>query len=131
MVQGVGDGGDDADHRIGWHPVRILFAEQPADIGAVHMVHRDPQLTVVFTAVVHRDDVRMPQRGRDVGFLLEPAPVLVVRADLGRQHLQRIVAGQPRMPGQIHLAHTSGTQSPQDRVLGELLAVGERHRPRW
>ena len=32
-------------------------------VDALDVVHRDPQLVVVFAAVVHTDDVRMPQRG--------------------------------------------------------------------
>ena len=40
--------------------MRVAVAHQPRSIGALDVVHRDPQLTVVLAAVMDRDDVGMP-----------------------------------------------------------------------
>ena len=71
--------------------------------------------------------MRMPQRRGDVGFPVEPLPVLIVGAHVGGQHLEGILPGQTRMVGQVHLAHASGAQKPHDGVAREGLTSGQRH----
>ena len=101
------------------HPVGITVVQQAAGVGAVDVVHGDPQLAVGLAPVVHADDVRMPQRRSDVGLAVEPLAVLGVRRHLGPQHLQRVVAGQARMLDEVDLTHAARAEAPDDGVAGE------------
>ncbi len=69
------------------------------------------------------DDVRVPQRGRNVGLALEPLAVLAFRADRRRKHLERVAARQPRMLGEVYLAHPACAKRPKDRVSVDHLAI--------
>ena len=127
VVQRLGDG----DHDLGdlglGHPVRVALPQQPRRVGAVDIVHRDPELALEVAAIVHTDDVRMPQRGRDVGLAVEPLAILVVRRHRRGQYLERIAPRQPRMLGQIDLTHAAGAEHPDDGVPGERRTIGQRH----
>ena len=129
VVERLPHGGDDAHHQIGRHAVGVALGEQPRRVGALDVVHRQPQPAVEVPAVVDRHDVRMPQRGRDIGLPVEPLPVLGVSADRGREHLERIVSGQPWMACQIHLTHAPRAQQPHDGVARDHVPVGQRHPP--
>ena len=72
-------------------------------------------------------DVRMRQPGRQLSFTLEPLPILGIGGHFRRQHLQRVLAWQPRMLRQIHLPHPARAQHPQDGLSGKHLAGLERH----
>ena len=97
-----------------------MLPYEPGGIGARHVVHRDPQLAVVFTTVMHADDVGMPQRRGDIGFTFEPLPVLVIGRDPGAQNLQRVLAGEPGVLGEVDLTHPSGTQAPDNGIPGKV-----------
>ena len=127
VVQCLADRGDDPDHLVRRHAVRVLLLQQARRIGALDVVHRDPQLALELAAVVDADDVRVPQRRGDVGLAVEPLAVLRVVGERGRQHLERVITRQSWVLGQIDLAHPPGTQVPQDRVARETLAIGQRH----
>jgi hypothetical protein len=92
-------------------------------VGTVDVVHRDPQLAVDIAAVVHLDDVRMPQRGRHVGLSVEAHPIFAVCAYRRRQHLERVEAGQAGVLSQVDLAHAAGAERSHDGVPGELLPL--------
>ncbi len=124
VIEGIGDIGDDVRHVGGRNPVRVLVGQQPGGIGAINELHGDPQLAVEVTAVVDGDDVRVPQHRHHLGFPIESLSILVIMADTGTEHLERIVAGQARMRSKINLAHSSGAEDPTDAVTGEDLAVG-------
>ena len=94
VVEGFADGGDDVEYCFLRHPVRVAVAQQFGGVRPVHVVHRDPDLAAHVAAVVDTDDVRMPQRRGDVGFTVEPLPVLIVGAHVGRQHLEGICRGR-------------------------------------
>ncbi len=126
VVEGLGDGVDDPHHILGRQP-GWMGPQQLAGIDALDVVHRDPQLAVGFAAVVDADDVGMPQRGHQICLAVKPQPVLVVAGDARRQHLERVVTRQPRMPRQIHLTHRPRTQEADDGVPGEGRTLGERH----
>ena len=79
VVQRVGDGGHDVSHVGRGHAIGIALAQQPARVGALYVVHRNPDLALEFATVVHTDDVGMPQRGDDIGLAVEPLPILIVR----------------------------------------------------
>jgi hypothetical protein len=123
IVERIGHRGHDPHHLVGWHAVRVLLDQHSLRVGALDVVHGDPQLAIDITAVVHLDDVRMPQRRRDVGLAVEAFPVLRFRADLRGEHLERVAARQPGMLGQIDLAHPTRTERSQNRVSGDQLAI--------
>jgi hypothetical protein len=67
----------------------------PRDLGgvdAIDVVHGDPELAFVLASVVHADDVRMPQRCREVGFAVEACPEFRV----GRDSVGRIFSASRR-----------------------------------
>jgi hypothetical protein len=76
-------------------------------------------LAVVFASVVDAHDVRMPQVGCQVGLAVESGAVLRVGRHVCREHLQRIATRQPRMLGQIDLAHASRAEQAHDSETGE------------
>ena len=127
VVQCRRHGGDELGDLRARHAVGMTLAQQVRGVGAVDVVHGDPQLTVVLAAVVHPDDVGMPQRGGHVGLAFEPLAVLAVGRHLGEQNLQRVLPGESWVLRQVHLAHAAGTQSPHDPVAGERRPLGQRH----
>ena len=79
VVECGGDTGDDVAYVVYRHPGRVAAFEQLRGVGAVDVVHRDPEVTIDLAAIVHRDDVRVPQRAGQVGFALKPFPEVAVR----------------------------------------------------
>jgi hypothetical protein len=88
------------------HACRVALLHQLGCVGAVDIVHRDPQLAVVFASVMYSDDVGMPYTCGQVGFADEPFPERGVAGDVGAKNLEGIVAGQTRMLHQVDLAHS-------------------------
>ena len=127
IVQRVGDGADDLESQRLRHSGGIPAAQQFGGVGSLDVIHRQPQLSLEFAAVVNTDDVGMPQLRGDVCFPAQPLPVLVVRRQRGRQDLEGVAAGQPWMLRQIDLAHAAGSQPPDDGVSGEHVPVVQRH----
>src|SRR3954467_8185557 len=127
IVQRLRDGGHEVGDLGLGHPVWIALPQQARRVGAVHIIHRDPQLAIEVATIVHADDMWMPQRGRDVGFAVEPLPILAVRRHGLGQYLQRVAAGQPRMLGQIDLTHATRAEHPHDGVTSEGRTIGQRH----
>ena len=127
VVESLGDGGDDPDHVGDRYPVGVTLGEQLPGVGAGDVLHRDPEAPITIPAVVDRDDVGMVQRGHHLGFLVEPLPIFVVVADAGAEDLQRVLARQAGMLGEVHLAHATAAEDAQDGVVGEEFAVPERH----
>ena len=91
---------------VDWHACRIFLFQQVGSVGAVDVVHRDPQLTVVFASVVDPDDVGMAQSGGQVGLADEPLPERGVAGYVRAEDLQGLLAGQAGMLDQVDLAHT-------------------------
>ncbi len=79
-----------------------MAAQQFGGVRSLDVIHRQPQLSLEFAAIVHTDDVGMPQLRGDVCFPAQPL-VLVVRRQRGRQDLEGVAAGQLWMLRQIDL----------------------------
>ena len=77
--------------------------------------------------VEERADVGMAERGDRLRLALEPLAALRVTRELAREHLDRDVAREPRVPGAVHLAHASGAEGCHDFVGSKTLARGEGH----
>ncbi len=113
---------DDPQHPVDRHGRRRAL-QGLGGVDAVDVLHVDPQLLVGAAAVVHGHDVAVIQPGSQVGLPLEARPEAGVRGQVGAQQLQRILARQPGVVGQIDGAHPAGAQHAFDRESGE-------HRPR-
>ena len=83
IVQRVGDGTDDREGLGPRHSGLVAAAQQFGGVGPLDVIHRQPQLTFEFAAVVDADDVGMPQLGGDVRFPAESLPELEVRGQRG------------------------------------------------
>ncbi|OBG06229.1 hypothetical protein A5772_20425 [Mycolicibacter sinensis] len=66
-----------------WHTGGVALLKQVAGIDAWDILHRDPQLALVFTTIAYTDDVGVPQAGRQISFTTEPLPVFGIRRDIG------------------------------------------------
>src|SRR4051794_23757148 len=55
--------------------------------GPVDVAHRDVELVGVLPRSVHRDNVRVVERGRDLGLALEPLPELLLLGQVGAHDL--------------------------------------------
>ena len=114
VVQCAADRGDDLQG--------VLRRERPAlpqgdvQIRAVDEAHGDPQQVAVLTLVQDVDDVRVLERAEQVGLALESLPELRDRREARVQHLQRHVAGQRAVPGEVDRAHAAGTQLALEEV---------------
>ena len=122
VVQRFGHARHDPHDILGRQTAAAVIAEQLRRVGALDEVHRDPQLAVVLAAVVHTDDVGMPQSRDHVGFAVEPLAILAVDGELHRQNLERVIPRQPGMLDEVHLAHAARTQRAHDGVPGEDVA---------
>ncbi len=118
---------DDLDRLEHRHALRIPFAQKMTGVGAVDEVHGDPQPPVERAAVVDPDDVRMPQLSDQVGFAVEPFLKVGVGRDVGAQHLERILARQSGVLGEVDLAHAPHAEQSLDRVASNLRTVAQRH----
>ena len=127
VVQRLGDRGDDLDDLLRRQTLRVVAAQQAGGVGSRDVVHRDPELTVALAAVVHTDDVRMPQGGGDICLALESLSVLVVGGHLREQDLERVLARESRVLGEVDLTHPAGAEGADDGVSGERRARRQWH----
>lgn len=74
VVQRAGDRRHDLDGLVDRHPGRLTLGQEMRRVHPIDVVHRDPQLAVELTSVMHTDDVGVPQHRGQVGFPLKPLP---------------------------------------------------------
>lgn len=117
-VERFGDCRDDLHHIPQGHP-RWVLLDQVLGVGALDVVHRDPQPAVELAPVVHADDVRMPQRCGQLRLAVEPGAELLIARGAHREDLECIQTGKARMLGQVDLAHATGAQEPLNGVPGK------------
>ena len=72
-------------------------------------------------------DVRMIERGEDLGFALEPSESVGVRREGVRQHLQGIVPLEPRVMRSPDLAHPALANQGGDFIGAEAAAGANGH----
>jgi hypothetical protein len=77
--------------------------------------------------VEDREDVRVRQRGDGLRLAPETGQPLAITRDGRRQHLDRDVALQLRVPRPVHLAHPPGPERGDDLVRTEPCARNQRH----
>ena len=73
-----------------------------------------------FLDAVNCGNAGMVQRRQCPGFALESLEPLGVAAELRRQHLERDIAAQSRIPRAIHLAHAALAELLDDKKWAEI-----------
>ena len=98
---------------------RSLFGDQRRERAAVDQLHRDEhQAAVGLAEVDHRDDVRMIELARRVGFLREPQPHLERRGAVADHHLDReLLVREQRVVCAIDARHRSLADERVDHVV--------------
>ena len=72
-------------------------------------------------------DVGMPKRRGDIGLAIESLSIFVVDRERRGEHLQGVMAGQPRMLGEVNHAHSTFAELTQNCVARVDLAISQRH----
>ena len=93
--------------------------EPLAQVGPVHVAHRDVENAVGLARVEDRDHVRVVELCDDLRFTQEALAEALVLGQLGGQQLQRRLSMQPLVLGQIHDAHTALADDRLDPVASE------------
>src|SRR5450759_4725265 len=117
----VYDAGDD-DGTL-WIAMRL------AQVGTLREAHRDPEGAVVVSRVVHREDVRVVERGRRPGlrerFLADP----LVLAQPRRERLEGDPAIEAFVGRPVHRAGGAARQERLDPVVAEARPRGQQAGP--
>ena len=74
-------------------------------VGALDVAHRDEEAPVCLAGFVDRDDVRVVERGGELGLGQEPSPEVAVLSQFGGKELQGHLAAEPRVLCQLDDAH--------------------------
>ncbi len=94
---------------------------------AVEQLHDDERMSVMHSRIEHIDDVWMGERSDGLRFAFEAlAPPQIVRERL-RQHFDRNVTPEARVPRAIDLAHAARADGRDDFVGAEARAGGQTH----
>jgi hypothetical protein len=119
---GVGEAGEDPlEH--GEHLRQSEMADEPAQRAAADVLHRDVGDTAVLEEVEQRDDVRVMQPGREPR-LAHEAPGERRVGGLELEALERDVAVERRLSGEIHDGHSAACQDSHDLVAAHALLHG-------
>ncbi len=106
---------------------RLRLQEVPQRV-ALDVFHRDERLTGGgLTERVDDADVGMVERGGRARFLLEASRARVVGAEVAGEDLDRDLASELEVAGEIDDAHAAGAELPADLVATELRSRGEGH----
>ena len=127
VVQGVGDRGHDLDDHPRRHAIEMAFTEQLGRVAAIDVLGRDPQLILELAAVGDAGDTRVPQWSRQIGLLVEPLAVIQVHRDLGGNQVKNLLAGKPRMLGDVELSELFVSELPHNAESGGRRSNHQRH----
>ena len=90
------------------------------DVGAqrlaLEQLHRDEGLALVLAEIVDGDHVRAVELGHDLRLALEARPIVVAGAR-AVDHLQRDLAAERLLNGDVDLAHATAPERALDAVL--------------
>ena len=117
----------DGEHLVGRHrsPGDARFQRRTLD----QLQHQRPHAAVFLDAVDLRD-VRVVERGQQLGLPLEPGQPIGIGGEDVPEQLEGDVAVQPRVAGAIHFAHPARAEDAGDlEVPREPVARGQRHAP--
>src|SRR5258708_37466004 len=97
-----------------------------AQRSAIDKLHGDEVHTVTLADFMDGSDVRMIERRRGCRFLFEAPYSILIRREVSRKNLQRDLAVQARVLGQINFAHAARADLRDDFVMRDGL-VDEGH----
>ena len=89
-------------------------------VGALDVAHRDEQDAVGLVRVVDRHDVRVVDRSGELRFAEEPVAEPLAVRELGREQLERHLASEPDVLGEVDHAHAAPPDHALDPVATEL-----------
>ena len=124
-IEGGGALHDDRERDLGGEVA--LDLQQALEVGPLHVSHGEVEDPVGLSGVVHRDDVRMFERGGGSALPDEPLPERLVLCQRRVQHLQRDLAPQPQVAGEVdhrHRAAADDRLDPMARKLGAHPRIG-------
>jgi hypothetical protein len=122
--QSVGDLSRDLEQPL--HRQRAGEQHFPQRLPRDHL-HRDVGDRLHRPDVVDRDDVGVVQGRCRPGLLLETLQTQRIRGHFRRQHLDRHVAREPRIPRPIHLSHPARAKRREHLVRTQARARSEGH----
>jgi hypothetical protein len=93
--------------------------QELGEILAVDELEHERPDTVRLLEAIDRCDVRMMQRGQKLRFAAESGEPRRVRGERARQHLDRDVAVELRVPRAVDLAHSTLAEGSEDLVGAE------------
>jgi hypothetical protein len=102
------------------------FVDTLREIVALDKFHHERGQTAVLFESVDGGDVRMIQRGEDLGFALKTGHAVRVMREFGREDLQRDITIELGVPRAVDLPHAAGAKRGEDLVRAE--ARSERKR---
>jgi hypothetical protein len=120
-VEGAGDGADDGHGPLGLEPAFLL--EHRAEIGAFDVAHGDVEQPVCLAGVEDRHDVRVIQAGGQLRLAQEALAKARVLRQFGGQQLQRHLALEAQLLGQVDDPHSATAEQRVDAVAGQLGAT--------
>ena len=118
-IEGARDLGDEAGSTSRLERAAI---DQVAQVRPLHPAHRDVEDSVLLARLVHRDDVRVIDRGGDHPFAPEPLAKRGVSGQRRGHQLQRHRAREPQLGRAVDDAHPAAGGHLFDPVAGELRA---------
>ena len=92
---------------------------------AVEILHDEVVDRLVTADIVDGTDVRMRERGNRPRLALESRAAIRIGRQVGRQHLHRHRAIEPRVARFVDLAHAARAEGGEDLVWAESSAGGE------
>ena len=98
------------------------------ELPAVEQLRGDERRAFPDSDIEHRDDVGMIQAAGRPGFFEEPAPARRILGDVVREHLERHLARQARVPCAVHFAHSPGAEQAPDFEDADTLPGKRRFR---
>jgi hypothetical protein len=117
FVQRAGQPSDDV-HRV--LQVQATIAQQIGQRAARHVTHDQERLAVMLAEVVNGDDGRMLEGGDDARFALEASTGCRLVAQITEQDLDRDIAADDGVVGQIDHRHAAVTQLGFDLITSNL-----------
>jgi len=119
------DTANDVDRRVlGKRPTRCQVCPQ---IDTVDVFHRQEQMSLDVTDVVHATDVRMRYLARDADLVVKLAEAPRIGRERTREELQRDRMTQPKILGEIDDAHPAPSELADDPIASaQLDASGHR-----
>src|SRR6185503_6615787 len=89
---------------------------------ALDVFHRQEHATAVFTKLIDRTEVRVPQALQNAAFEVKTVLAADVVRGVRRQDLQGHEPFPRQIPGQLHVAHAAMTEDLLDDVATDLRA---------